>query len=377
MDTVASEAPPKKHLREIVLDNSRNMPLHAQLRTSLERLIQEHFDDQTRFYSESQLIQELGISQGTVRRALTDLANQGLLEKRPARGTLVRKGGRNTDLYQLAVFLPDFSSAQVAQFLTLLNAECMNRNMALLPIYTHKGERLLKAYSNLKFGPKEGGVVLLENSPRATLELTAALEDKGYETVVIGTLIRDSSYKFVGGCNQTLVELGLNHLVSLGHRKITLLVNEPEEKENVQERMAAFQSYARLSSVPLEARIVSCGTKLWEDACEMVEPVMEGLMKGPDRPTAIFAVSDVGALAAIRWLQRHNVRVPEDVSVMGSDGIEVGAMIHPSLTTLMHPYREMTEAVFELLLQKDTKVRKMFLRPTLIARESTAAPANG
>jgi LacI family transcriptional regulator len=371
--SISRSAPPVDLLREIVLDVNRDLPLHAQLRLSLERLIQEKFADQARFYSEAQLIKALGISQGTIRRALNDLATQGLLEKRPARGTVVCKEFKPSGLFNLAVFLPDYSSRSISQILGHINAECLNRNIRLQPIYTHRGERLLKAYSNLKFSPQEGGVVLLENSPRATTELLSALEDKGHNCVVIGTLLRDHSYKFVGGCNQTVMELGLSHLVQLGHRKISLLVNEPEEIENVQERITAFKYYAERQEHPLEAKVFHCGTRLWEDSRGSVDTAMEELMKEGNRPTAIFAVSDFGAIGAIQWLQQRGIRVPEDISVMGADGIDLGDMIHPKLTTLEHPFEEMAETVFELLENRESRLRKIFVKPSLKIRESTMA----
>ncbi|PTY01960.1 hypothetical protein DB346_10950 [Verrucomicrobia bacterium LW23] len=380
----SSPAPSVELLRGIVLDAGREIPLHAQLRAALERLIAEHFADQSRFFSESQLIDGLGISQGTIRRALADLAASGLLQKLPAKGTVVCKDSKPAGLFNVAVFLPDFSSRTVAQILSLLSAECLNRNIHFQPIYTHRGERLLKAYSNLKFSPREGGVVLLQNSPAATLELTSVLEQKGYECVCIGTLMRDFAYKFVGGCNQTVMEQGLEHLIGLGHRNITLLVNEPEEIENVQERIAAFEFIAARSELGLTTRVIHCGTKLWDDAANVVESGMEEIF-GPaptrddldGRPTALFVVSDSGAIAAIKWLQQKGLRVPEDVSVMGTDGIDLGAMIHPSLTSIEHPFDEMVRTVFKLLENHDAKLRKAFLKTTLIVRESTAAPRDG
>lgn len=373
MKTRTDDAPPLEYLSEIVLDSTRDLPLHAQLRSSLERLIHERMAGDARFYSESQLISHLKISQGTVRRALADLAGQGLLEKRPARGTVVRKQEKSTGLHHLAVFLPDYSSQNVAQFLSLLNAECMNRNMALQPIYTHRGERLLLAYTSLRFGPQEGGVVLLENSPRATVELHSALHEKGYNCVVIGTLLRNANFKFVGGCNTTSVKLALQHLVDLGHRRISLLVNEPEEKENVQERIAAFDSFVKECSTPLEPQILRSGNQLWDDS-RTVENVLSNAMKPGSAPTAILAVSDVGALATIKWLQQQGFSVPRDVSVMGIDGIEMGGMIHPALTTMVNPFEDMTEVVFELLSEVGGPPRKVLVPAKLLVRESTAPP---
>ncbi len=337
-------------------------------------MIDDRFADQSRFYSESQLIGNLSVSQGTVRRALADLAVRGVLEKRQARCTIVRKKSAVTEFRHLAVFVPDYSSPNVAKFLGHLNAECLNRRMHMQPIYTQRGERLLTAYENLSFAAHEGGVVLLENSPRATKELAAAITDKGYDCVVIDALIQSVTFKSVSISNQSIVHLGLDHLVGLGHRCISLLVNEPEEKESVQERTAAFESWVAGSTVSLVPRIVHSGARLWDDPYAAAQAAMPEVMKGPNRPTAIFAVSDIGAIGAIKWLRENGYRVPEDVSVMGTDGLDLGAMIHPTLTTLARPMEEMTMAVFQLLSERHPAVRNLTFEPALLKRESTAAP---
>jgi LacI family transcriptional regulator len=374
MSRTLKDRPSLNLLQEIVLDHQRDLPLHAQLRTALARLIHNHFEDESYFFSEAQLIEHLHVSQGTVRRALADLAADGTIEKRPARGTIVRKCLQPKGLQNLAVFLPDYSSPNVARFMTLLNSECLNRNINLLPIYTHRGEMLLRAYSSLKFEPREGSVVLLANSSHANTELTCALRDKGYECVSVDTLVRDSSDKYVGVCNQSLIQMGMDHLVELGHRRIVLLVNEPEENENIQERIDAFEQYTRERGDLLETSVVRAGTLLWEDASASAERMMRNVLELPTRPTAIFTTSDIGALAVIRWLQQQGMCVPKDISVLGADGIEMGTMIHPALTTVAQPFNEITAAVFELLLSPEPKTRKLFLKPSLIVRESTSAP---
>jgi len=373
MSTAAE--PETNYLREIVLDSNRDLPLHAQLRKALERLITEHFDDQSRFYSESQLVTNLRVSQGTVRRALADLATRGMLEKRQARCTIVCKQPPGAELKNLAVFLPDYTSPSVAKLLGLLNAECQNRGIRMHPIYTHRGDRLLNAYNNLLFASHEGSVVLLENSPRATVELAAALGDKGYDFVVVDTILRGEMNKFVGGRNDSMIRRGMEHLVGLGHRRITLLVNEPEEKESVQERIAAFESWTSREAPELRKRIIYSGAHLWDDAYDAAQKAMEEAMKGPAAQTAVFAVSDVGALAAIKWLQQRGHRVPEDISVIGIGGIDAGMMIHPSLTTLSTSPDEIAHGVFALLTSDDASMRSVMIEPELLVRESTAPPA--
>ena len=374
MALVSDSSPSMDLLREIVLDSNRDLPLHAQLRTALERLISEHFEDENRFFSESQLIRALGVSQGTVRRALADLAQRGRLEKRQARCTIVRKNSNSIGMHNLAVFLPDYSSYNGAKYLNLLHEECLKRNMQMQPIYTHRGEQLLKAYDNLRFSPNEGGVVLLENSTRSTLELTSALGDKGYECIVIGTLPLGSGSKSAGASNKAMIEIGLQHLVDLGHRRISLLVTEPEEKDSVKERIAAFKNWTSHRTEPMQAKVVSLGMTLWDDPCTCAQRAIEEVMNSPEHPTAVFTISDAGALGAIQWLTKNGFKVPEDISVMGIDGIDMGWMVHPTLTTIGNPFEEITAATFHLLMEKDVKQRNLLIKPKLLARESTAHP---
>lgn len=372
MNKAKSPGPPTSFLREIILDSNRDRPLHVQLRVGLERLIQERFENESRFYSESQLFSNLLVSQGTVRRALADLAQRGLLEKLRSKHTIVRKpvecGFRN-----LAVFLPDYNSAAVARLLNELSAECLNRGIRIQPLYTHRGERLLNAYNHLKFGPREGGVVLLENTSRATAELTVALGDKDYDCVVVGTVRRNSPAKFVGGRNASMVKLGLRHLEELGHRNIALLVNEPEEKISVQERIAAFEEW-KSAAENLHAWVIRSGARLWDDAHEAASRALDAEIDPGHLPTAVFAVSDVGAISAINWFRKQGLRVPEDVSVIGIGGIDAGAMVHPALTTLADSFEEIADGIFHLFAERNPPVRQIYVEPKLVVRESTSAP---
>jgi LacI family transcriptional regulator len=364
-------------LKEIVLDHARELPLHAQLRTSLRRLINENFEDTNRFFSESQLVDHLRVSQGTVRRALTDLAADGMLEKRPAKGTIVRKNNSLPAIRNLAIFLPEYFSSNITEILTRLNVECLKRQIHLQSLFTHKGESVLSAYKQLQFRPNEGAVVLLANSPMATAELSAALHEKGYECITVDTLLNDRLQKFVGVNNRQGIELGMDHLTSLGHRNIALVVNEPEDSENIQERIATFEDYHRHSGLELHTSVHHAGTHLWENSSSATLKVMEAIWNARHRPTAIFAVSDSGAIAAIQWFSRRKIRVPEEISVLGFDGSDFGAMIHPALSSVAHPFQAISDAVFGILDKAAGIEQRIFIPPTVVVRESTGPAPEG
>jgi LacI family transcriptional regulator len=104
------------------------------------------------------------------------------------------------------------------------------------------------------------------------------------------------------------------------------------------------------------------------------------LVTGSDRLTAFAAGNDVMAVRLIDSLEAAGLRVPEDVSVIGFDGIELGAHSRIALTTVSQPRAELTTRGLELLLDRirsgsvAAPPRRVTLEPRLIVRHSTARP---
>ncbi len=78
---------------------------------------------------------------------------------------------------------------------------------------------------------------------------------------------------------------------------------------------------------------------------------MERLLEKAGDITAVFAMSDVTAIGAIRAIIDNGRRVPEDISVMGFDGITMAEYYNPKLTTIQQQYRVLAERSVEILLQ--------------------------
>ena len=74
------------------------------------------------------------------------------------------------------------------------------------------------------------------------------------------------------------------------------------------------------------------------------------LLARPERPTALFCISDVLALGAVQAARELGLRVPEDLSVVGFDDVEYAVMGHPRLTTVRQPCYELGRTAGELLL---------------------------
>jgi LacI family transcriptional regulator len=104
------------------------------------------------------------------------------------------------------------------------------------------------------------------------------------------------------------------------------------------------------------------------------------LLRRPDRPTAIFAGSDIQAMGVMRAARQLGLDVPSDLSVVGYDNLPVATWIGPALTTVNQPLRDMAGTATRMLLDlargEELATSRIDLVTELILRESTApAPA--
>lgn len=177
----------------------------------------------------------------------------------------------------------------------------------------------------------------------------------------------------VGIDNVAGARLAIAHLIKLGHRKIGHLQG-PDG--NVLASSRADGARAELAANQLDIRPdwffpgdFSLGSG--QNAAQIWAAM-------PDQPTAMFCASDEMACGFIGEVQRRGFRVPQDVSVIGFDDIELVAHITPALTTICQPRRAIGEAAAKVLIDLiagDTAQPGDTMLPVeLIERKSTGAP---
>jgi LacI family transcriptional regulator len=108
-------------------------------------------------------------------------------------------------------------------------------------------------------------------------------------------------------------------------------------------------------------------------------PLAERVLRLPERPTGIFASNDNVAMGVMRAALDLGLRVPQDVSVIGCDGIQLGSFMNPALTTLRLPIHQMGATVADMILRLiagDTVDHEVWFEPELVVRGSTAEPAS-
>lgn len=170
--------------------------------------------------------------------------------------------------------------------------------------------------------------------------------------------------------------LGMKYLLELGHRRIKVVAPfsfaEPTQHRlrGIREALAEFGLDA-----PDDMFLTSD-----DHSFELGVNVGLQVAQEQPRPTAIFALTDVTAVGVMRAMWQLNLRIPEDMTVMGYDGIPLSAYVTPALTTVAQPIVEMGRISVQLLLQHiqnpELPPEKAVLENKLIIRESTAPPSD-
>ncbi len=165
-----------------------------------------------------------------------------------------------------------------------------------------------------------------------------------------------------------------DHLLGLGHRRIGFVTGPPEQECHL-DRLDGYRAALLRSGLTPDPALVRHGNSL----------VSGGIRHGadllalPDRPTAIISGSDEQAYGVYQAARKLGLRVPDDVSVVGFDDVDLCQWVSPQLTTVRQPLadmaREATRMVIELSRDGVRPASRLELATTVVVRQSTAAPA--
>lgn len=166
--------------------------------------------------------------------------------------------------------------------------------------------------------------------------------------------------------------LATEHLLGLGHRHIGCITG-PEGKRAADERRAGFEAAMAKAGLTVRPEWVI------EGDFELAggNSAMTALLALPERPTAVFVGNDMMAMGALRALADAGVSVPEQMSLVGYDNIELAHYLVPALTSIEQPKAGMGALAVDTLLARikapDSSRRVLTLTPELIVRDSSLA----
>jgi LacI family transcriptional regulator len=239
-------------------------------------------------------------------------------------------------------------------------------------IFTHTNYDLKRLHSCIRR--------MIERSVDAIAVMTSEADEESLRQAVSAgvPVVLMNQRKLVDKYPNVLVEYAtgfreaLEHLRSLGHRDIGFIAG-PQSLNSAKARKDAFVAALRSHRLHVRTDWIAIG----EMRVEGGRTAMEHLLTRKPRPTAVLTTNDLMAVGALQAANAAGVKVPKQLSIIGFDDLPIAAMVHPLLTTIRHPRREVAARAFsclQRLLQGQEVPIEEPLHPHLVIRASTAPP---
>ncbi len=252
-----------------------------------------------------------------------------------------------------------------------------------LPILTdvHNERSRFERYLEMLLDRRVEGLIVLANWLFLDINLLGDLEkSSSIPTAIIGVELKTDSISSVIVDNEIGAYLALEHLYSLGHRKIAF-IRGPKALADSAPRWKGIRNFAKTVGLELDSRLTVDLPESRESisSFEAGYKLTEELLKQKRPFTAILAFDDLTAFGAIRALTKAGLRVPEHCSVIGFDDVATCALYTPPLTTVRQPMEPMgaaavgivVDGINAVLEKRETSAIHRKAAPELVVREST------
>jgi DNA-binding LacI/PurR family transcriptional regulator len=241
----------------------------------------------------------------------------------------------------LGVVLPTLLNPVFAECLDGIAQAATDAGYAILPMTTdYQLEREDLAVQQLMAGNVDGLVLVVSNPATSS----ALLRLRSYELPYVLAYNRHSDHPCVSVDNELAMREVVAQLTSLGHRRITLICGKLAASDRAQQRQRGFiagmQAQGLDGSQWLEVSFVETAVK-----------EITALLNRCPRPTALVCSNDLIAIRSIRAAQLAGLRVPQDISITGFDGIALGEDLIPKLTTITQPNAEIGRSSVNLVVR--------------------------
>jgi LacI family transcriptional regulator len=323
-----------------------------------------------------QLADHLGLNPATVSVVLNDVEGRSIPQVTRDRikaaaaemnyqPSLLARALRNRTTLTIGILVPELGDGYHTQVMSGIGDQLIKAGYFYFTAHHRHQKNLVEEYTRMFIGRSAQGIIavdtLLEHTvPVPVVAVAGHRSIPGVTNVVL---------------NHTMAaDLTLTHLYSLGHRKIAFMRGQPFSSDS-DVRWNALLATAERLGIKIDPQLV---VNLDRDSSspEIGYPVVQQLLETKQPFTALVAFNDISAIGSIRALQDANLRVPEDVSVIGFDDINAAAYTLPSLTTINQPLAEIGRVATQCLLNRihGTAISpdEISLAPTLVVRESTA-----
>lgn len=358
-------------------------PRYRQIAEHLRRqIVSGTYRAGDRLPTEMEAARLYGVSRVTTAAALNELARDGLVERTPRRGTIVRSmsgADRPVGRPLIACIQPDTAYWLANQLLRGVESGAREAGFNLLfHLAGNSREEEERAIRQALDAGARGIVLHLQDGETYNAEVLRLVLD-GYPVVLVDRYLRGVLCASVQCDNIAAARSVVEELVGAGHRHVCALAYPPKGTSAIEDRLEGYSQALAAGGFSLDRSLIYTEERLrdlpepWRMPDEIVER-FAGYLRGHPRVTAIFATNAGLALMAIRAADRLGLRIPDDLSLAGIDPVEAFPISVRAITCAIQPGEAIGRTAIDLICEGlDGKAPRRVLLPTRIERAGSVS----
>ncbi|GAB2542669.1 LacI family DNA-binding transcriptional regulator [Gracilibacillus alcaliphilus] len=197
-----------------------------------------------------------------------------------------------------------------------------------------------------------------------------SLEERGIRTITIDRANFEHPYSNIIVDHQFGGQIAVSHLMNKKNRKKIVFISGPKHEKSSQDRLAGFYSALEKLEEKTETKIVYSDFSV-DDGYEAIKR----LLKQSETFDSIFSSNDAMAIGAMRACYEYGLKIPEDVSIVGYDNIQMASFVQPPLSTVDQHKQDIgakaVDELIRLLNDEQAKPKQYRLKPVLIPRRTS------
>ncbi|MFQ3548635.1 MAG: GntR family transcriptional regulator [Armatimonadota bacterium] len=367
------------------LDKNSPLPRHFQLREAIKRnSIRKGMKKGDCIDSERDLAIKYGVSRVTVRRAISDLVDEGFLIREGRRGTFINDTSNhkiwipNSDKRLIGVLLSNIYGRFASLLLESIEEDSSKNNYSQMLGNTADIQE--RALENIERFAREGvaGILFVPIAAENENEyneknnfLVNQMISKGMQIVFMDRYVEGVRVDTIITDNQDASYKATQHLINQGHRRIAFISTIYCTTEI--DRMKGYQKCLMDNGIYPD---VNLNRRQHNDD---LEQIVDELLALPKPPTAIYAVNDYIATEIWHLLVKKGLSIPDDIALMGYDYFHNTAIPEHFITTTEQPMLEEGKLACQMLIERISGYtgdpRLVTLKSSFIKGKSTSAVA--
>jgi LacI family transcriptional regulator len=279
---------------------------------------------------------------------------------------------RSGKTFTIGLILPDNSNPYFAEISRGIEASAFEADYSVILCNTEDNQEREEFYIDLLLKKQVDGLIFVAAGDRS--DSLYSLARRKIPVIIVDRNVPGPEVDAVLGDNVSGGLAAVRYLIKLGHQRIACITG-PSNVTPSSGRITGYRKALDEVGIPVDETLLLHGNFRIESG----EQNALELLQRPNRPSAIFACNDLMAIGAMRAASRLGLHIPQDISIVGYDDIELARYVTPLLTTVYQPKSTMGQVAVKLLLERieniDRPKQVKILQPELVVRESCGAVA--